>query len=321
MTYPLRLRTPQRHGHSVQFSPFKPKLLACATGQYYGIAGCGTLFVAYLEAQGTPVVKQWMWNDCLFDLCWSDTNENVLLTAGGDGFVLVFDIGNDQGPIVATKAHDREVYSISWCQERTNNHLAASASWDGSLTIWDVMAGCRTVASVSAHNSLIYSAQWSPRIRGMLASVAGDGSVHIWDAGDLTRPRMALQQAHASDVLTCDWCKYDEHVLATGGSDGLIRMWDVRSLRSGRPLCDLAGHGYAVRRLKFSPFEKGVILSSSYDYTTRLWDYEKHNHNIGLYKYHTEFTCGIDFSFHEQGQVADCSWDESICIYPVRPLS
>lgn len=32
-------RLPGRHGYAVEFSPYLPGRLACATSQYYGIAG------------------------------------------------------------------------------------------------------------------------------------------------------------------------------------------------------------------------------------------------------------------------------------------
>lgn len=35
----LSLQTKGRHGYSVEFSPFFPTKLACASSQYYGIAG------------------------------------------------------------------------------------------------------------------------------------------------------------------------------------------------------------------------------------------------------------------------------------------
>jgi hypothetical protein len=31
--------TPNRHGYSVRFSPFQPERIACATSQYFGLAG------------------------------------------------------------------------------------------------------------------------------------------------------------------------------------------------------------------------------------------------------------------------------------------
>lgn len=46
-------RYPARHGYAVEVSPFLSSRLACATAQYYGIAGCGTLLV--LEQRETDV--------------------------------------------------------------------------------------------------------------------------------------------------------------------------------------------------------------------------------------------------------------------------
>ncbi|GBN65486.1 hypothetical protein AVEN_246426-1, partial [Araneus ventricosus] len=56
-------------------------------------------------------------------------------------------------------------------------------------------------------------------------------------------------------------------VIATGTTDGRIFEWDVRKMLD--PLFVLSGHEYAIRQLKFSPFERGRLASVSYDFTTR----------------------------------------------------
>ena len=35
----VRVRTEKRHTHDLAFSPYYPDRLACATGQFYGLAG------------------------------------------------------------------------------------------------------------------------------------------------------------------------------------------------------------------------------------------------------------------------------------------
>lgn len=36
---PNKIRTPQKHTQDLYFSPFYPNKLACAAGQFYGLAG------------------------------------------------------------------------------------------------------------------------------------------------------------------------------------------------------------------------------------------------------------------------------------------
>ena len=81
--------TPARHGYSVRFSPFVDSLLACTTGQHFGIVGTGTLFVVGLSDEGVRLVRWFEWNDALFDVSWSECNENALVTSAGDGSIQV----------------------------------------------------------------------------------------------------------------------------------------------------------------------------------------------------------------------------------------
>lgn len=43
---------------------------------------------------GIQPVQMYEWNDGLFDVTWAENNENVVLTASGDGSLLLFDVTN-----------------------------------------------------------------------------------------------------------------------------------------------------------------------------------------------------------------------------------
>ncbi|XP_071546113.1 peroxisomal targeting signal 2 receptor-like isoform X2 [Panulirus ornatus] len=60
--------------------------------------------------------------------------------------------------------------------------------------------------------------------------------------------------------------------IATAGTDGAIHDWD--SGQPGQAALNLEGHGYPVRRVKFSPFIETQLSSMSYDYTTRIGDHK-----------------------------------------------
>jgi WD40 repeat protein len=90
-------------------------------------------------------------------------------------------------------------------------------------------------------------------------------------------------------VLTCDWSKYNEFEISTGSVDKTIRTFDIRKLDTG-PVATLAGHQFAVRRLKYSPHRPATLASASYDMSTVVW-----NTNPGVedaivdrFEHHTE---------------------------------
>ncbi|KAJ8008999.1 hypothetical protein DPEC_G00084250 [Dallia pectoralis] len=303
---------PARHGYSVEMSPFFPTRLACATSQYYGIAGCGTLLVLEQTETGIALVKSLDWSDGLFDVTWSESNEHVLVTGGGDGSLQVWDTDNPEPrPLQVLKEHTQEVYSVDWSQTREEN-LVVSGSWDGTAKVWDPSCGGMSLCTLQGHEGVIYSTVWSPHIPGCIASASGDGTLRVWDV-KTGRCRLVIP-AHKAEVLSCDWCKYDQNVVVTGAVDCSLCVWDLRNIRE--PLSRLLGHSYAIRRVKFSPFNQTVLASCSYDFTVRLWDYSRHEQPLlEMLEHHSEFVCGLDFNLHIPNQVVDCSWDETVKIY------
>ncbi|KAJ8396267.1 hypothetical protein AAFF_G00021340 [Aldrovandia affinis] len=139
-----------------------------------------------------------------------------------------------------------------------------------------------------------------------------DGTLRVWDAKAGTSKLVI--PAHKAEVLSCDWCKYDQNVIVTGAVDCSLRVWDLRNPR--QPASELLGHSYAIRRVKFSPFNQTVFASCSYDFTVRLWDWGSAGEPLlGTLEHHTEFVCGLDFNLHVPNQVVDCAWDETVKIY------
>ncbi|XP_077367283.1 peroxisomal biogenesis factor 7 isoform X2 [Festucalex cinctus] len=301
-------RSPARHGYAVESSPFFPGRLACATSQHYGIAGGGSLLVLEDTPTGLHLVRSWEWSDGLFDVSWSETNENVLVAAGGDGSLQLWDVHHDS-PLRLAKEHAQEVYAVDWSQTRGDDSIV-SGSWDRTAKVWDPIL-CKSLSTFTGHQGVIYSTIWSPHIAACFASSSGDGTLRVWDvkAGAC---RLAVP-AHDAEILSCDWCKYDQNIVATGSVDGSVRVWDLRNPRQA--VNQMRGHAYAVRRVKFSPFSGNVLASCSYDFTVRFWDWKKDPALMGTVEHHSEFVCGLDFNLHIPNQMLDCSWDETVKIY------
>lgn len=59
-------------------------------------------------------------------------------------------------------------------------------------------------------------------------------------------------------------------IIAFGGLKGIIKM--LSPFRPENKLPCLIGHGSAINDLRFHPKQKQVLLSSSKDYTLRLWN-------------------------------------------------
>jgi len=61
------------------------------------------------------------------------------------------------------------------------------------------------------------------------------------------------------DVLSVDFNKY-ENALASGNGDGAIKIWDLRADKD-IPLRHFSSHSYAVKKIKFSLFNKNILIS------------------------------------------------------------
>lgn len=302
-------KTELRHGYSVKFSPYFSQRLACATSQYYGIVGNGTIFIFDIDVSGLRVGQRFEWSDGVFDVCWAENNENIVIGAGGDGSIQVWDINQPKGPLKVLKEHNKEVNSVDWSQTR-NEHFVLSASWDKLIKLWDINQN-NSIATFLGHDHLVYQICWSPHIPGSFASASGDRTVRVWDCRKVDNCAVLIP-AHDGEVLTCNWSKYDQNILFSGSVDGLIKGWDVRKV--SHPVRVLRGHRYAIRRIVTSPFSGSNLATSSYDFSVKIWDIQK-GQCIDTIEHHTEFVYGLDYNLHVPGQMADCGWDELVHVY------
>ncbi|KAJ7411696.1 Peroxisomal targeting signal 2 receptor [Willisornis vidua] len=201
------------------------------------------------------------------------------------------------------------------------------------------MAGCGTLAVLEQNESGIvllrsfdwndglFDVTWSENNEHVLITCSGDGSLQIWDTAKTKGP-LQVYKEHTLEAYSVDWTQtrgeqlvvsgsWDQtaklNLLVTGAVDCSLKGWDLRNIR--QPVFVLLGHTYAIRRVKFSPFHATLLASCSYDFTVRFWDFSKPNPLLETVEHHTEFTCGLDLSLHNRGQVVDCAWDELVKIY------
>ncbi|KAL3690420.1 hypothetical protein R1sor_016729 [Riccia sorocarpa] len=299
------------NGYAVRFSPFVENRLAVATAQNFGIIGNGRQYVLELTPNGIVDVVGFDTADGLYDCTWSEDNENILVSASGDGSLKVWDVAAPPmaNPIRSLEEHTHEVYSVDWNGIRKDCFL--SGSWDDTIRLWTVDMP-RSLRVFAEHTYCVYSAVWNPRHADIFASASGDCTLRIWD---IREPRSTLViPGHEYEILSCDWNKYQETVLVTGSVDKSLKVWDVRNPR--QEVTRLLGHTYAVRRAKFSPHRENFIGSCSYDMTVCVWDYRAPEDALLFrYDHHTEFAVGLDMSTLVDGLLASTAWDESVFVW------
>lgn len=218
------------------------------------------------------VVRDFLTQEGLYDCSWSEMNENQLVSASADGSLKLWDLlTSDDFPVAQWAEHKAEAASVDWNLVAKDSFV--SASWDATIKLWDPHRPA-ALATFTGHQGCVYNAVWSPRHPTHFISCAGDGALRVWDArgggGGGGGGCLQALRAHEGEVLSVDWDKYSESVVYSGGVDHAIKAWDLR--RPQAPLSIMHGHGYAVRRLKSSPFRGGALGSVSYDMSCRTWN-------------------------------------------------
>ncbi|KAH0541448.1 hypothetical protein FGG08_004057 [Glutinoglossum americanum] len=334
----LEYRTEGFNGYGVKYSPFFDSRIAVAASANFGLVGNGRLYILGLTPNGIVAEKWFDTQDSLFDISWSESHENQLVVASGDGSIKLFDIGLNDFPVQSWQEHKREVFSVNW--NLVAKDTFCSSSWDGTVKIWSPSRPT-SILTLPTH-TCTYSSAYSPHAPHLLSSVSSDSHLRLFDlrSPPSASNHLALKipihtPPHApSEALTHDWNKYRDTVIVVAGVDRLIRTFDIRAPGQG-PLATLAGHEYAVRKVTWSPHLPDVLLSASYDMTCRVWTdgsalgsgkvpqgpAVQIGEELGRMPRHTEFVTGVDWClFGAEGWCASCGWDERLLVWDVRAV-
>eukprot|EP01104_Vermistella_antarctica_P004474 TRINITY_DN14918_c0_g1_i1.p1 TRINITY_DN14918_c0_g1~~TRINITY_DN14918_c0_g1_i1.p1 ORF type:complete len:311 (+),score=48.49 TRINITY_DN14918_c0_g1_i1:157-1089(+) len=298
--------------YAVEYSPFSGGRLAVSAAQHFGIVGNGKQYILERDVKSGALVlvNQFDSVDGLYDCAWSEANENHLVAGSGDGSIKLWDVFGTNRPLQSFEEHTQEVHSVDWNLVYKDTFL--SGSWDCDIKLWSPERRT-SVGTYREHSKCVYSVAWSPLLPDVFASAAGDGTLKIWDVKAPSSSRTLF--AHDYEILSCDWNKYNEHVLVSGSVDKTVKLWDIRSPH--RELITLRGHDYAVRNVKCSPHSEDVIASASYDMSIVLWNLGKPDDPfVRRYSHHSEFVIGIDFNSFVDGELASCSWDDTVHVFP-----
>jgi peroxin-7 len=93
------------------------------------------------------------------DVAWSEANENIVASCGGDGSVKLWDVSPPfkANPLRHFDAHAREAVSLDWNVNHTQ--LFLSSSWDDTIKLWNAVEGS-CVNTFTRHSYCVYSVKW-----------------------------------------------------------------------------------------------------------------------------------------------------------------
>ena len=128
-------------------------------------------------------------------LSWNPYNEFIIATGSGDKSVGIWDIRNLSNKLHSFQGHQDEIFQVQWAP--FNETILASASSDRRLNIWDLSKIGETQTQEDAedgppellfihggHTSKISDFSWNPHDPWLVASVAEDNIIQIWQMAE-----------------------------------------------------------------------------------------------------------------------------------------
>lgn len=180
----------------------------------------------------------------------------VIVTAGSDGTVFVFNGGNQEflGEIVHEPGAERLVRAAL----AADGSSVVTTSSDRVVKLW--RSRDRGLISHRQFDVGIDAFALSPA--GDAIAIAGDGAITVWDISDDWRQRVSIPVDSTPRAL-----QLNETWLVAGSEDGSVRIWNATTGRQRWA----AAHAGVVAAVNISVDEQW-IASASHDRTVRIWD-------------------------------------------------
>lgn len=235
-----------------------------------------------MEAQIHPTLH----DDYLHDVAY-DYYGRRLATCGSDQRIKIWSVAEDGAwtPVASFKAHYGPVNRLSWAHPEFGT-LLASCSSDHNVLIWEEQEGVDDAGRVVSRwhkraqlgdaRDAVNAVAFAPRHLGLkLAAGSSDGSVRVYEAGDLVSlahwefahefhneqgassgagagagasaagGATASGQPHGGGVSCLSWCTspFDAAMMVVGGSSPIVRVWGFSAAaRKWLPMLELTGH-------------------------------------------------------------------------------
>lgn len=307
---------------SIRCNPWQPTQYVIAGSQHFGVVGSGKVYLVNTTPgfpAGSPVqpIACWGTSDSALDACISETDQNMVAVACGDGVKIyhVAQSANRDGvmPLVHCREHQAETCCVVWHSGKRDTFF--SASWDTTLKMYSVVNPQVSIATMREHLKEVNEVATTARSPSSILSCSSDGTWKLWDVRAPQRS-VLTQVAHQHQiVLSIDFNKHDPNIFATGGVDRTVQLWDAR--QPTQPLASLPGHSQACRRVRFSAHSRTLMASAGYDMCICVWDLNQPRQPmIARYQQHREFVVGVDWSLASPNTLASASFDGS-CFFMV----
>ena len=182
---------------------------------------------------------------------------------GNEGRILSLPT-NSTGPIKALVFNSLEPFN-----------LAVGGS-NGTSWIIDLSSPnpkCQEPSPGHSQNAEITAIAWNSQVAHIVATAAADGSVSVWDLKG-HKAWCELRAEAGQAVTDLAWNpKQGLHLLTASADDRnpVIKVWDLAASTS-MPVQQMTGHQGGILQLSWCPHDDSLLLTTSKDTRTFLWD-------------------------------------------------
>ncbi|KAK4354035.1 hypothetical protein RND71_026229 [Anisodus tanguticus] len=187
--------------------------------------------------------------------CHFDSQGDLLATAGQDGKVLIWELGN--GNVNSGEGHAHFVTDIRF---RPNSTVFATSSFDRTVKIWDAAKPSNPFRNLVGHAGHVMSIDFHPANVGLLSSCDSYDEIRLWD---VNRGDFKLILKGGSRQVRFQPQRGDFLASSTGN---IINIFDVETNSIQKKL---QGHVKDVRSICWET--SGNLLASVSEDSARIW--------------------------------------------------
>ncbi|HSE18813.1 MAG TPA: TIR domain-containing protein [Pyrinomonadaceae bacterium] len=188
----------------------------------------------------------------------------------------------ERGEFTGSDECEAHIYRITDISFSPNGELVASSDTNGNVKFWSLESR-ECIAELSAHSDAITSITFSPR-GAFFASAGYDEFIHIWRVDNIkskeTTPLKTFEKkskikkparyAHDTEQIISMTFSHNGKHLASGDQQGVVV---VREVSTEAEVFRKKIHNGVVAALAFSPTNKALLATASWDKRIRLTNF------------------------------------------------